>query len=256
MISVTADNSVPAAGARLCALAKSMSQLKNEDDLWNLMTEHLRQEYGIDTAMFAFAHSIHAKSQSDPYQQFFIKHNVPPDSLTAHDGLNLKDDCIFPQVIRGSPKILWYEVESKSLAPNQLRRLALDERLGYGAGLSVGGRFGSGVGAYCMCMGARHQSESDFYNFIRTRVDEIENAVQQFEIHMRPAMVARRIRLTPKQRHVLELSIAGHTAKSIARRLGMSPRSIEHLLVRARKSLNAESTVEAVAKAIIFEMMG
>ena len=46
------------------------------------------------------------------------------------------------------------------------------------------------------------------------------------------------------------------TAKQIAEHLHFSPKTIANTLERARKTLEAVSTMEAVAKALVYELIG
>ena len=78
----------------------------------------------------------------------------------------------------------------------------------------------------------------------------------QFDAAMRPAMVARRFNLTPREKDVMSYSAGGMTAKQIAEHLALSPRTIAHTLERARKKLEAVSTMEALAKALVYELIG
>jgi DNA-binding CsgD family transcriptional regulator len=46
------------------------------------------------------------------------------------------------------------------------------------------------------------------------------------------------------------------TAKQIAEHLQLSPKTVANTLERARKTLEAVSTMEAVAKALVYELIG
>jgi DNA-binding CsgD family transcriptional regulator len=54
------------------------------------------------------------------------------------------------------------------------------------------------------------------------------------------------IRLTPRQKDCLQYTADGHTARSIAHRLGISERMVRFHLEGARQRLNAGSTTQAV----------
>ena len=54
----------------------------------------------------------------------------------------------------------------------------------------------------------------------------------------------------------MSYSAGGMTAKQIAEHLGLSPKTISNTLERARKSMEAVSTMEAVAKALVYELIG
>jgi DNA-binding NarL/FixJ family response regulator len=58
------------------------------------------------------------------------------------------------------------------------------------------------------------------------------------------------LRLTPRQREVLQLIIDGHTMKEIATRLGISTRTAESHKYEMMESLGVESTAELIQYAI------
>ena len=68
----------------------------------------------------------------------------------------------------------------------------------------------------------------------------------------RPASIDRtqHLRLTPRQREVLQLIIEGHTMKEIASRLGISTRTAESHKYEMMESLGVESTAELIQYAI------
>lgn len=68
----------------------------------------------------------------------------------------------------------------------------------------------------------------------------------------RPATVDRtqNLRLTPRQREVLQLIIEGHTMREIASRLGISTRTAESHKYEMMESLGVESTAELIQYAI------
>ena len=68
----------------------------------------------------------------------------------------------------------------------------------------------------------------------------------------RPASIDRtqNLRLTPRQREVLQLIIEGHTMREIASRLGISTRTAESHKYEMMESLGVESTAELIQYAL------
>ena len=68
----------------------------------------------------------------------------------------------------------------------------------------------------------------------------------------RPASIDRtqNLRLTPRQREVLQLIIEGHTMREIAARLGISTRTAESHKYEMMESLGVESTAELIQYAL------
>jgi len=71
-----------------------------------------------------------------------------------------------------------------------------------------------------------------------------EEAGQQASTRRREVEARRSIkRLSPRERQVLELLSAGYSNKEIARRLGISPRTVEHIVAQLCEALGIESEV-------------
>jgi DNA-binding CsgD family transcriptional regulator len=56
------------------------------------------------------------------------------------------------------------------------------------------------------------------------------------------------VRLSPREREVLSLLTQGHTAKSCARLLGISPRTVEKCVARLRQRVGARNVAELMAR--------
>ena len=68
-------------------------------------------------------------------------------------------------------------------------------------------------------------------------------------------MIRNRIQLTAREKDVLSWSAGGMSAKQIAEHLALSPKTIANTLERARRAMGAVSTMEAVAKALVYELI-
>ena len=54
---------------------------------------------------------------------------------------------------------------------------------------------------------------------------------------------------------LIAIAVGGMTAKEIGLHLGIAEKSVFNILDRARKALHAASTIEAVAKALVYELI-
>jgi DNA-binding CsgD family transcriptional regulator len=89
----------------------------------------------------------------------------------------------------------------------------------------------------------------------RDAEEEAMARIALFEPLLRRRMVEGRIGLTPRQREVLALSIAGMIGKEIAARLQISDKRVEKIFDAIRTRMEADTTVEAVAKALAYEIV-
>jgi DNA-binding CsgD family transcriptional regulator len=232
------------------------SGLTTEDEIWAAMFGAMSRELGVTAMMFAFTHATHFAARAGLTENLIIRHNVPEDYLETNKGLHLDEDVVVKMSLDGSKRILWSQIDAWDLSTADRERHEQDKRSGFGVGVSYGIRFGGKSGAACLCMGARHADPNIFDAKISARDAELMALAQVFDRNMRPAMVANRMKLTARERDVLSFSAGGMTAKQIANNLGLSPKTIEHTLERARKSLGAMSTAEAVAKSIVYDLVG
>ncbi len=234
----------------------NFSRFVCEDEIWTEMFIYVAREFGVTAMMFAFTHASQFASRAGLTENLILRHNVPEDYLVANKGLQLDEDVVVKMSLHGGSCILWSKIDAWDMSADDREQHERDKALGFGVGVSYGIRFGGTTGAASLCMGARHADAKCFDARVIARDAELQALVREFDRHMRPAMVATRMKLTAREREVLSLSAGGMTAKQIASQLGLSPKTVEHTLERARKSLGAMSTAEAVAKSIVYGLVG
>lgn len=243
--------------ATLNRLASPFDGLMDEDAIWHRMTAVAAERYGITSVLYGFTHSRYTASRTGFTSSLFLRHNLPDDFLaTFPNGLSLDDDIASELVIGGTTEILWSEFDSLPLRPVQRARRELDKQLGMGVGITFGMRFGGTSGFGGMCLAKRHCDADEFKALWDANRVDMLTLVHQFETAIRPAMVKARFHLTPREAEVMSYSAGGMTAKQIAEHLELSPKTIANTLERARKTMEAVSTMEAVAKALIYELIG
>jgi DNA-binding NarL/FixJ family response regulator len=122
-------------------------------------------------------------------------------------------------------------------------------------GMTVLAALGAGVEAFV----PRSEGLRGFADVLRRVIDgetvvptALETAAAEdlgrFAAHARESAAAE-VRLTARERAVLELLADGLTLRQIARRLGLSPRTIESHVTKAYRKLRARSRVQAVSRA-------
>jgi LuxR family transcriptional regulator len=231
--------------------------LTQVDELWDRLVTIVGERYGITSVLFAFTHSRFTTSRVGVTSSLFLRQNLPDDFLNSFpNGLSLDDDIAAELILSGESDFLWSSFDDRALRPEQRARYESDKAMGMGVGVSFGFRFGGTSGFGGMCWGKRYADAEEFKAlWLKHRIDMLELA-HQFEAVMRPAMVRERFNLTPRETDVMSFSAGGMTQKQIADHLQLSPKTIANTLDRARKKLDAVSTMEAVAKALIYELIG
>ena len=215
------------------------------------------ERFGITSVLYAFTHSRFTSLRTGITNSLFLRQNLPEDFLeTFPNGLSLDDDIAAELILKGESEFLWADFEHMDLRPNQHARYAADKAMGMGVGVSFGFRFGGNSGFGGMCWGKRHAEPAEFKALWLDRRGEMLSLAQWFDFAMRPAMVAERFRLTPREKEVMSFSAGGMTCKQIAEHLKLSPKTVSNTLERARKTMEAVSTMEAVAKGLVYELIG
>lgn len=227
-----------------------------EDQLWNKLAGTLLRDYGITSMLYAFTHSKYTVSRTGIMPSIYFRHNFPEDYLATYpNGLTLDDSVAASLLLEGRTHLLWSDFETLELSECQRRRVGTDKYCGMGVGLSLGFRFGANNGVAGLCMAAQQADAKQFNDSMLPRMAEIRSHCSTFDTLMRPAMIANRIMLTPREKDVLSYSAGGMTVKEIGKYLHISPKTVANTLERARKSLGAVSTMEAVAKALVYELI-
>jgi LuxR family transcriptional regulator, quorum-sensing system regulator SdiA len=243
--------------ASLNLLASPFDGLQTEDSIWQRMMTVVAEGYGITSLLYAFTHSRYTASRTGFTSSLFMRHNLPEDFLASYpNGLSLDDDIASELVIGGCTEMLWSDFDALPLRPVQRARRERDKQLGMGVGITFGMRFGGSSGFGGMCWAKRHGDADEFKAMWEANRVEMLTLAHQFETSLRPAMVKARFQLTPREAEVMSYSAGGMTAKQIAEHLELSPKTISNTLERARKTMEAVSTMEAVAKALIYELIG
>jgi DNA-binding CsgD family transcriptional regulator len=151
---------------------------------------------------------------------------------------------------------LWADLAALSdLTDLQKERERIDDACGYEAGVSLAFRFAGNNGIAGIGLASRHMDPAEFESRWQSHAGELMMILAEFDALMRPAMVAARLRLTPREKQCLKLAIGGMSAKEIGHHLGIGERSVFNIQNRARKSLEAATTIEAVAKALAYDLI-
>ncbi len=236
---------------------KLFTATDTEDELWVKLEALVRETYGVTAMMYAFTHSKYTVSRTGLMPSIYLRHNYPDDYLATYsNGLNLDDSLAAGFLLEGQTPLLWSDLKSLPATPPQRGRFDLEREFGLDVGISFGCRFGGNSGIAALCWAARHADAAEFQNLVQRKRGEMETVATAFDALMRPLMVRNRIRLTPRETDVLSYSAGGMSAKQIAEHLALSPKTITNTLERARRSLGAVSTMEAVAKALVYELIG
>lgn len=229
----------------------------SEDELWRKLHEVMKARLGTTAIVYGFTHSVHLADRVGFTRSLILKNshsedymsNFTPDSF-------LEDDASVELLFSGVGPYLWHEIDKlPGLTDAQRRRSALDEAFQLRSGVGMGFRFAGGRGFGGIGLASRGMSPQQFEELWRADESGHMALLTAFDQLMRPVMVRNRLHLTRREKECLSLAMGGMTAKEIGLRLGIAEKSVFNVLDRARKSLQAASTIEAVAKALVYELI-
>lgn len=221
----------------------------SEDELWKAFVDELSRAFGIDHVLYGFTHSRLRARHAGVTRSLEFRHNYPADYVAAVGGEDfLDDDVCTTAIMESEAPLLWSDVSAEQ-PPEVLRRIEIDEAAGITVGASFALRFADGRGAGGVGVCSRSMSEAEFARLWHAERRTLAILVGAFDAVMRDRMVERLYRLTPRERDVLAFTACGFTAKEIAFRLDLASKSVSNVLERARRSMRAGSTTEAVVKA-------
>lgn len=229
----------------------------DEESLWRKLHEVMKDRLGTTAIVYGFTHSAHLTDRVGFTKSLILK-NSHGDEYLSHfkPETFLEDDASVALLYGGVGPFLWHEIDNRTdLTEAQRKRSALDDTLEISAGVTVGFRFAGGRGFGGIGLASRGLAPQRFAEMWMADVAGHVCVLTEFDRLMRPVMVRNRLQLTQRERECLSLSMGGMTAKEIGKHLGIAEKSVFNILDRARKALQAASTIEAVAKALAYELI-
>ncbi|SEH35951.1 helix-turn-helix transcriptional regulator [Magnetospirillum fulvum] len=226
-------------------------QAANRDDLWARLHRHLA-EFGITGMIYG------TEAMPDPDRDLFLVINsIAPawhEEKMSQD-LFLCDGYVRYARAKTDP-ILWSDRSHVVAMPQESRNsLELDYDFGVIAGVSIPMHFANGLGVSSIGCHAAHLSMNEFDRIWAQRGHTIMSLVNAFDLRLRENHIGELYPLTAGERECLLRLATGLTQQQIADRLRVSDRCIEKRLTSARHKLNAETTTQAVASALIFGLI-
>ena len=228
-----------------------------EDELWRKLHSVAGERYGITSCLYCFSHSRHCVTHLDVIRGTVLIYSHPEEYISSFEPETFfSDDATCSRLIGGEGYSLWSDALSWPLAtPSHRRKEAFYNSIGMSVGVSFAFSFFNGNAVSGLGLAAKGQTAEQFKAMWREKGDEIRNMAAAFDACMRPRMIANRYKLTPREREVLLLFAGGMSAKEIAHELGLKTKTIFNTLERARKAMAAANTMEAVSKAMAFDIL-
>ncbi len=228
----------------------------DEETLWQKLHDYAGEHFGVTSVLFGFCHSKTTVARTGITAALVIKCSHPDEYLQHFQDALLENESSAVRLFYSQEPFLWQDsLDWDGKTDAQVQRDQKDTELGMEAGASFGFTFSEGHGISGIGLAASNTSFQDFEKLWRERFDEMNAMVHAFEPLMRQRMVESRFRLAPRERDVLAFSAGGMSAKEIGAHLGIATKTVFNAMERARKSLGAATTAEAVARAYVYNLL-
>lgn len=236
---------------------EAFSPQDSEDVLWSKIHSIFKECLGTTNILYGFTHTVNLADRVGFTKSLFIKHSHAADYVANFKDHNLLEDDICAAILfENLGPFLWDDLKNlPDLTEQQKYRSGIDDAYEMNVGVSLAFRFAGGRGISGIGLASRGMQPEEFAK--RWKQDEVSciKLLTAFDRLMRPAMISSRMKLTPRERECLSLSVAGMCAKEIGHHLGIAERSVFNILSRARQSLKSGNTIEAVAKALAYDLI-
>ena len=229
----------------------------DEDTLWEKIHLFTANRLGITSILYGFTHTRHMKDMVALDRCFLIRHSHPQDWLDRFGSASfLENDLCAVALIVGACPFLWHRaLEIEDATPLQKAQARIDHEFGMDVGVSLVFHFSQERGTAGMGLAARWMDPKVFEERWNRERDTVMEYVARFEPLMRRQMVANRLKLTQRQQQVLAFSAAGFLVKEIADLMKIKEGTVYNYLEAARAALRSSTTLEAVAKAYVYELI-
>ncbi|KFI25012.1 hypothetical protein CG51_16995 [Haematobacter missouriensis] len=232
----------------------------NFEDLWEIYTRILVAE-GFDAILFGQARPASGLPlRTSPMGTMLIS-NLDKSFCHAYGGKNFFCSPIVKWVTSNSGVLLWSEIYRKrhrgELSPEEEKMLDLQRNYGIRGGITIAlGETGSRRRAAIDLMTCRDTAnQADVERIWGQRKDFLLLLTRIFYLKALTVPSIVTAILTKRQREVLEWAAAGKSVQDIAALLGISRATAEKHLRLAREMLGAETTAQAVAKALSSQLI-
>jgi len=242
----------------MTGLARHLSRIVNAetvDQVWNAHVEKMA-EYGFDRLLYGYTRFRNGESLGDLRDAIILTNHSPEYMREYIDRGLYRHGPLLCWALNNVGPVSWRRLSeweaAGQLGPKSRAVLRLNRGMGLLAGYTisfkeVSPRYGGAIG---LC--ARPGLDQDAVDTIWERSGEeilTINNVTHLRLTQLPHPGSRH--LTPRQREVLEWVADGKTTQDVAELLGLTPGTVEKHLRRARDVLDAETTAQAILKAIM-----
>jgi DNA-binding CsgD family transcriptional regulator len=237
-------------------MCEALKTETNPDRFWTVANRALAN-YGVTSILYS---AIAFRGEIDPNhltRSSFLKSNHCQEYFdTFGDETVLDGDLTSIHCVENTDILLWHGVNQwASATPEQRRRADIERDMGLFVGVSIpASRFGAGqIGGLGVSMG--NVSLPDFDKLWRSKAANIISICGLLDAGMRRQHLRDVVGLSGREKDCLTWLAAGLRPDQIASRLAIGRSSIDKYIANCRVKLKAATLEQAVAKAILFNLI-
>lgn len=228
--------------------------------VWTLATDYFRAA-GFSRVNYGYTRFLHGNGIGNPADAMFLT-TASPDYATRYfaGGFYARTPAFkWAQANTGACTWKWVReaMEAGRLTPDELAALRQNATMGVRAGITISFPEASARAKGAMGLIADPElTEEDVERIFASQGKALQAVAQVMHLKLvQMPFSARKRALTSRQREVLEWVAGGKTAQDVATLMQISLAMVEKHLKLAREALDADTTVQAVAKATLLNLI-
>jgi DNA-binding CsgD family transcriptional regulator len=241
--------------AILDAIAQ-FQQAKSQGELWQQVHHHLADFniggiwYGVE-----MIHEDRKRLKDRKSTVMLASLDQTYIELKMND-LVVDDDYVYQQAKAQTDPILWSDMpKPEVLTAAEKRSFELDADYGMITGVTLPSRFAGGLGTSSVGLHAPNMSWAEFDRLWAEKGETIQGIARAFDICLRENHMGEVYRLSERERECLLWLAAGLRQQQIAFKLGTTVKTVEKQIESARRKLKASTVPQAIATALIFNLI-
>ena len=237
-------------------IANELRLITDTQLFWDRIGTELKK-YGITSFLYSAAASRYEVEERGLMASLIIKNNYSQKYFDEFgEDTFLIDDLTAVRALHDATPIIWHDTSNwDDATPMQLAHAHAETEIGFGVGVTIPtvaiapGHIG-GIG---LCAG--DLTTSEFNSMWEAQSNRIMHILSYLDFGMRQTHLPKIIGLSKREKEVLSWLAGGLRPDQIADRLGIGYRTVDKYINSAKSKLHATTRDNAVAKALIFNVI-
>ena len=243
---------------RIAIIGDKLKKAKKSDDFWNTCLK-VFENLGVAGIGYGVVPMRSLVTEGSITEASFFRHSYLPEWERAIGSNGLLDsDNISDQLLQGCDEIDWNKDPTEfgpTYTEKYLHELERDLGMIWGKSLSLSrhphDQISSGMGLHVSCV----KSDDEFHKYWAEHSAEIRTIAEMLNTGLLGQHKDALVRLTGREKDYLYWSAMGLDRIETAGRLGISENTLDKPIASAKAKLKARNTSQAVAKAVLLDLI-